>query len=86
MSLFVIADLDSSDGSELIKEALGSLVRRFLMSVGGFFFPVLLMFVTGTHRGLAQELVYHSSTILVRPSTWRKAVAHLLPGLYLIFT
>lgn len=33
MSLFVIADLDSSEGLELIKEALGSLVRGFLMSV-----------------------------------------------------
>ena len=33
MSLFVIADLDSSEGLELIKEALGSLVRGFLVSV-----------------------------------------------------
>ena len=33
MSLFVIADLDSPDGLELFKEALGSLVRGFLMSV-----------------------------------------------------
>jgi hypothetical protein len=33
MSLFVIADLDSPDGLELIKEALGSLVRGSLMSV-----------------------------------------------------
>jgi UDP-glucose:glycoprotein glucosyltransferase len=33
MSLFVIADLDSLDGLELIKEALGSLVRGFLMSI-----------------------------------------------------
>ena len=32
MSLFVIADLDSPEGLELIKEALGSLVRGFLMS------------------------------------------------------
>lgn len=33
MSLFVIADLDSSDGLELIREALDSLVRGFLKSV-----------------------------------------------------
>lgn len=32
MSLFVIADLDSSDGLELIKEALGSLVRGLMIS------------------------------------------------------
>ena len=33
MSLFVIADLDSPGGLELIKEALGTLVRGFLMSL-----------------------------------------------------
>ena len=33
MSLFVIADLDSPGGLELIKEALGTLVRSFLMSL-----------------------------------------------------
>ena len=43
MSLFVIADLDSSDGLELIKEALGSLVRGFLMSVVIQFFLYLLL-------------------------------------------
>ena len=33
MSLFVIGDLDSPGGLELIKQALGSLVCGFLISV-----------------------------------------------------
>ena len=33
MSLFVIADLDSPGGLELIQEALGLLVRGFMISV-----------------------------------------------------
>ena len=33
MSLLVIADLDSPGGLELIKEALGALVRGFLMTL-----------------------------------------------------
>ena len=33
LSLFVIADLDSAGGLELIKEALGLLVRDFIISV-----------------------------------------------------
>ena len=44
MSLFVIADLDSPGGLELIKEALGSLVRGFLMPCyPAFFFLCLLL-------------------------------------------
>ena len=57
MSLFVIADLDSPDGLELIKEALGSLVCGFLMSVVTQ--PCLCLLLAHVDAWLKNSHIFH---------------------------
>ena len=57
MSLFVVADLDSSDGLELIKVALGSLVSGFLMSV--VIQPCLCLLLAHVEAWLKNSYIIH---------------------------